>query len=138
MTKRETILSTLNTMLTAAFPSALVKRNLTFDANLPAGGLVILRDGETIDEEKIMSPLMTGIIHQAYVELHASSETARDTLVAALSVMISANRNLSGNAEWSECASPEYESDLNDSGNSVHSAQVSISISYTVVGDGTE
>ena len=62
MSARETAIAALLANLTAAAaarpaPKPVVLRNETYAQALPAGGLVVLRDGEAVVVEPIMSPL---------------------------------------------------------------------------------
>jgi hypothetical protein len=94
--------SRLVTQLVVRNPAPLVLRGETIPQRIPAGGLVVVRDGETVEETPILSPLAWQIEHRAEVEVTVAGATpaTRNTLLDALLVDVAAaittNRTLSG------------------------------------------
>ncbi len=85
MTTRETVLQTLfETLQTISGPRVL--RNEALPEKVPAGGLLILRDGDPGEPETILSPLSYYWQHLASLEVfvQASETTQRDALMDAL------------------------------------------------------
>jgi len=65
-----------------------VLRSETVPQRVPPGGLVVVRDGETVEETPILSPLAWQIEHRAEVEITVAGATpaVRNTLLDALLV----------------------------------------------------
>lgn len=88
MSARETALAALFSRLATALgtrsPPPLVLRNETAPQRPPAGGLVVVRDGETVEETPILSPLAWAIKHRAEVEVIAPGATPAARARAAL------------------------------------------------------
>ncbi len=85
MTTRETVLQTLfETLQTISGPRVL--RNEALPEKVPAGGLLILRDGDSGEPETILSPLSYYWQHLASLEVfvQAGEATQRDALMDAL------------------------------------------------------
>ena len=53
----------------------MVLRGETVPQRLPPGGLLVLRDGETVEETAILSPLAWAIEHRAEVEVTVGGAT---------------------------------------------------------------
>lgn len=120
MSARETAIAALLTQIktsAAARPSPkpVVLRNEAYPQSLPAGGLVVLRDGETVVSETIMSPLRYHMEHAAEVEVVVAGATAAtraaalDALLVALALGIAANRALGGAVEYAEVGTADLE-----------------------------
>ena len=73
MTTRETVLQTLfETLQTISGPRVL--RNEALPEKVPAGGLLILRDGDTGEPETILSPLSYYWQHLASLEVFVQAD----------------------------------------------------------------
>jgi len=72
----------LNASLAARNPAPVIRRNETVPQRLPAGGLVVLRDGETVAETPILSPLAFAIEHRAEIEVLAADHPERGAFLA--------------------------------------------------------
>jgi hypothetical protein len=79
-----------------------VLRNSDRPEEVPAGGLVVLRDGAQQDAEATMSPLRYHVEHLAEVVILAATESERDALLADMSAAVIADRTLGGVVEWAE------------------------------------
>ncbi len=111
-TPRETILQALLTTL-QTIPGATVQRSEVLPERVPAGGLVILRDGEPGEPEVTMSPLQYHWRHRAEVEVIVQGKTpadrdaAFDALAAAIGTALAADRTLGGLCDWVEPEAPQ-------------------------------
>ena len=134
MSARETALTALLAVVTAAAGSATVERNADAPERLPAGGLVVLRDGSQTDAVEMFSPLRYAVTHQADVEIVAASEAARDTLLAAIVTAIVANRTLSGAVDWAQPEAPDLALVDFENAPGQFAARLGVSLLYVVTG----
>ncbi|MCC7282962.1 MAG: hypothetical protein IT556_11300 [Acetobacteraceae bacterium] len=132
-TARETAITAL-LGLAQALPGLTALRNAAWPERVPPGGLVVVRDGETIEEEAMLSPLSYGIVHRADVEVFADGEAARDAIIGALAGAIAADRTLGGAVEWAEASSPDYDIVAPEGAALVAGASVSVRLMFTVPG----
>jgi hypothetical protein len=133
-TVRETAITAL-LALVQTLPGITVVRNAAWPERVPPGGLVVVRDGETVEEEAMLSPLAYGITQRADVEVFAVDETQRDAIIAALAAAISADRTLGGAVEWAEVGSPDYDTVAPEAATVVAAATVPVRLIFTVLGD---
>lgn len=133
-TVRETAITALVARV-AGLPGVIALRNAAWPERVPAGGLVVMRDGETIEEEAMLSPLSYGIVHRADVEVFAADEVQRDTIIAALAAAIGTDRTLGGVVEWAEVGSPDFDTAAPDGAAAVAAATVPVRLMFTVLGD---
>ena len=106
-TRRETILTTLHTLLQTL--PAMMLRGEVLPERVPAAGLLILRDGEPGGPEVTLSPLRYHYQHRAEIEAvvqGANRDAAFDTLCASIGAAIAANRTLGGLCDWVEAEAP--------------------------------
>lgn len=116
-------------------PAITTVRNAAWPQRAPSGGLVVVRDGETVEEEAMLSPLAYGIVHRADVEVFATDETQRDAIIAALAAAIGADRTLVGAVEWAEVGSPDFDTIAPEGSVAVAAATVPVRLMFTVQGD---
>lgn len=133
-TARETAITALLARV-QGLPGITALRNAAWPERLPAEGLVVVRDGETVEEEAMLSPLAYGIVHRADVEVFAESEAARDAIIAALAAVVAADRSLGGAVEWAEVGSPDYDTVAPEGAAGVAAASVPVRLMFTVLGD---
>jgi hypothetical protein len=130
----------LQTVLALRNPAPVVLRGETIPQRLPAGGLVVLRDGETVEETAILSPLAWAIEHRAEVEVTVAGATpgARATLLDALLVdiasAITADRTLGGAVEWAQPGAPDFEDVEFEGAAAARAARVPVALFFTVAG----
>ncbi|WP_428544065.1 acyl-CoA transferase [Profundibacter sp.] len=111
-TPRETILQALLAAL-QTMPAATVLREEVLPERLPAGGLVILRDGDPGTPEVTLSPLQYHYEHRAEVEVivqgktPAARATIFDTLLQSIGTALAADRTLGGLCDWVEAQAPQ-------------------------------
>ena len=92
--------------------SAAVKREEPLPEKVPAGGLIILRDGDPGEPEVLLSPVTYLWQHQAEIEVVVQrpapeAAAALDALLAELGTALSANRTLGGLVDWVEWSAPQ-------------------------------
>ncbi|WP_319825858.1 acyl-CoA transferase [Thalassovita sp.] len=106
-THRETILAALHARL-SALPAA-VLRGEVLPERVPAGGVVILRDGDPGEPKVTLSPLRYHYAHRAELEVVVQDrerDAAFDTLCAGIGTALAADRTLSGLCDWVEAEAP--------------------------------
>jgi hypothetical protein len=130
----------LQTVLALRNPAPVVLRGETIPQRLPAGGLVVLRDGETVEETAILSPLAWAVEHRAEVEVTVAGATpgARATLLDALlmdiAAAITADRTLGGAVEWAQPGAPDFEDVEFEAAAAARAARVPVALFFTVAG----
>ncbi len=144
MSMRETAIAALHgrlvTSLAVRNPAPLVLRGKTIPQRIPAGGLVVVRDGETVEETPILSPLAWQIEHRAEIEVTVAGATpaARNALLDALLVdiatAIAANRTLGGAVEWAQPGSASFEDVEFEGATAARAASVPVTLFFTVAG----
>ncbi len=144
MSARENAIAALHSIMVSALasrsPAPLVLRGETIPQRLPPGGLIVLRDGETIEETAILSPLAWAIEHRAEVEITVTGSTpaARNALLDALLMAIAdavvADRTLGGAGEWAQPGSPDFQDVEFEGAASARAALVPVRLSFTVAG----
>ena len=144
MSMREAAIAALHgrlvTSLAGRNPAPLVLRGETVPQRLPPGGLVVIRDGETVEETAILSPLAWAIEHRAEVEVTVGGVTpaARNALLDALLVdiatAIAADRTLGGAVEWVQPGAPEFEDVEIEGAAAARAASVPVALFFTVAG----
>ncbi|MEL6218601.1 MAG: acyl-CoA transferase [Pseudomonadota bacterium] len=111
-TVRETALTALDTLL-KGLVGLTALRNISVPVEIPADGLLILRDGNPGEPEVLLSPLTYIFSHRAEVEVlvQAGTETERDArfdaLLASIAAAIAADQTLGGTCDWVEAEAPE-------------------------------
>jgi hypothetical protein len=133
-TARETAITALLAVV-QGLPGITVLRNAAWPERIPPGGLVVVRDGETVEEEAMLSPLAYGIVHRADVEVFAEGEVARDAVIAALATAIAADRTLGDAVEWAEVGSPDFDTVAPEGAATVAAASLPVRLMFTVQGD---
>jgi len=141
---RETAIAALHSRLVTSLavrnPAPIVLRGETIPQRIPAGGLVMVRDGETVEETPILSPLAWQIEHRAEVEITVAGVTpaARNTLLDALLVEIAAaiagSRTLGGAVEWAQPGSAAFEDVEFEGAAAARAAAIPITLWLTVAG----
>jgi hypothetical protein len=141
---RENAIAALHSMLVSALasriPAPIVLRGETIPQRIPPGGLVVLRDGETVEEAPILSPLAWQIEHRAEIEVTVAGPTpaARNALLDALLVAtgaaVTADRTLGGAVEWAQPGSPDFQDVEFDGAATARAASIPVSLFFTVAG----
>ena len=144
MSVRETAIAALHSRLVTALagrnPAPLVLRGETIPQRIPPGGMVVVRDGETVEETPILSPLAWQIEHRAEVEITVGGATpaARNALLDALLVdiatAITVNRTLGGAVEWAQPGSASFEDVEFEGAAAARAAAIPVTLWFTVAG----
>ncbi len=144
MSMRETAIAALHGRLAAALvsrnPAPVVLRGETVPQRLPVGGLVVIRDGETVEETAILSPLAWAIEHRAEVEVTvggatpAARATLLDALLVDLAAAVTADRSLGGAVEWAQPGAPDFEDVEFEGAAAARAASAPVTLFFTVTG----
>ena len=144
MSARETAIAALHSRLVTALavrnPAPIVLRGETIPQRIPAGRLVLVRDGESVEETPILSPLAWQVEHRAEVEITVAGATpaARNTLLDALLVdigtAITGNRTLGGAVEWAQPGSANFEDVEFEGAAAARAAAIPVTLWFTVAG----
>ncbi|WP_019015888.1 hypothetical protein [Elioraea tepidiphila] len=138
MSVRETALAALSARLGAALavrnPAPKVLRNETVPQRLPTGGLVVVRDGETVEETPILSPLAWAVEHRAEVEVVAATGAILDALLVDIAAAIAGDRTLGGAVEWAQPGAPSFDDAETEGAAAARAASVPVTLSFTVAG----
>ena len=135
-TPRETILSAFHATL-QTLPDATVLRGEALPERVPAGGLVILRDGEPGEPEVTLSPLQYHYEHRAEVEVivqgktSADRDAAFDTLVQAIGTALAVDRTLGGTCDWVEAQAPAPTDLAQEGAEGIKAAVMPVILSYS-------
>ncbi len=142
MSARETAIAALVAQITTSAaarpsPKPVVLRNEPYPQGLPAGGLVVVRDGETVVSEAIMSPLRFHMEQATEVEVVVAGTTAAaraatiDALLVALSAGVSANRTLGGAVEYAEVGTADLEDIEFEGAAALRAARFTVTLQFT-------
>ncbi len=138
MSVRETALSALHARLGATLaarnPAPKVLRNETVPQRLPTGGRVVVRDGDTVEETPILSPLAWAIEHRAEGEVVAATGALLDALLVDIAAVIASDRTLGGAVEWAQPGAPAFDDAETEGAAAARAASVSVTLSFTVAG----
>ena len=110
-TKRETVLQALFTLL-SGLAGPTVMRNSNLPERIPAGGIVILRDGEPGEPEVLLSPPEYVYEHRADADVlvdaatPATRDVLYDNIMQAIGTAIAADRTLGGLCDYAEASAP--------------------------------
>jgi hypothetical protein len=131
---REQILAALLTRLETV-PDATIKREAPLPETVPAGGLIILRDGDPGDPEVLLSPISYMWEHQTEIEVilqrgQDNDSAALDALLMAVGQALAADRSLGGLAEWLDWGAPKTSGLAIDGAAALRGAMVPITIHY--------
>ena len=135
-TTRENVLQALFGVLQGV-SGAKVLRSDVLPERIPAGGLVILRDGEPGEPEVTLSPLRYHWQHRAEVEVivqgktPATRDSAFDALAAAIGTALAADRTLGGLCDWSEPDAPQPADLPIEGAQALKAAVIAVTLHYT-------
>lgn len=108
--------------------------------SVPAGGLVILRDGELGEPEVTLGPVSYLWHHRAQLEVLITEDDAQtlDALLRAVGDAIAADPTLGGAVDWAEPSAPETEDLAVEGSAEIRAALVTVTLVYpstTPLGD---
>jgi hypothetical protein len=124
----------LGATLVARNPAPKVLRNETVPQRLPPGGLVVVRDGETVEETAILSPHAWAVEHRAEVEVVAANGATLDALLVDIAAAIAGDRILGGAVEWAQPGAPSFDDAETEGAAATRAASVPVTLSFTVAG----
>jgi hypothetical protein len=134
---REQVLSALFGQL-QVIPLAVVKRNEALPASVPAGGLVILRDGDPGEPDVTLNPRTEFYTHRAEIEAFVTQpvggggETALDVLLSTIGIALAADRSLGSLAENLYLSAPETSVLAIEGAAPILTARLTVTIEYLV------
>ena len=134
-TSRETILAALHAQLSALPATAL--RGEVLPERVPAGGLLILRDGEPGEPEVTLSPLAYHYQHRAEIEAvvqSADRDAAFDTLITTIGAALVADQTLGGLCDWVEPEAPSSVDLPIEGAAALKAAVITVVLHYTTTG----
>ena len=133
---REKILEALFTKLQTLGTSMVrVYRNMDKPQKVESG-MIIMRDGASEEPEVLLSPLTYIYQHLVNIEVmvqdanSANRDSELDALLSAIGNIITANRSLSGLAEWVEANAPAFIQEPIEGAPTVKMAQLSIMVRF--------
>jgi hypothetical protein len=118
-------------------PGATVLRNEVLPAKMPAGGLVVLRDGDPGEPEVTLNPLIYLWQYRAELEvvveaaISADRDTALDALLVAIGAALASDPTLGGVVDWSEPGAPRTEDLAIEGAAALKGAVVPVTLVYT-------
>jgi hypothetical protein len=135
--RREQVLSALFGRL-QAIPLAPVKRNEALPQAVPAGGLVILRDGDPGEPDVTLNPRTEFFSHRAEIEAFVAQpaggggEALLDSLLTEIGTALATDRSLGGLAENLFLCAPETSVLAIEGAAPVLTARITVTIEYLV------
>jgi hypothetical protein len=127
----------ISTALASRSPTPQVLRGETVPQRIAVGGLVMVQDGETVEEAAILSPLRWQIRHVAAVVVATAGPTpehraaALDALLVDVAEAVVADRTLGGAVEWTQPESPSFDDLEFDGAATIRAASVPVSLWFT-------
>lgn len=134
---REQVLASLFARLQGV-PDATVRRNEALPVSVPAGGLIILRDGDPGEPDVTLNPRTEYYTHRAEVEAFVTQtvggggEEELDALLSWLSLKLNIDRSLGGLAENLSWSAPETSVLAIDGAAPILTARITVTIEYLV------
>jgi len=132
----EAILVALEAALRAALPvGAVFERNTVLPERVPAGGVVILRDGDPGTPQVLLSPPLYVYEHRAEIDLvvegRASERDATfDALKVAIAAAVAVDRTLGGRCDYVLAESPAPINLAVDGAEGFKAATIPVVLSY--------
>jgi hypothetical protein len=137
MSLREQILAALFARL-QVISEPTVRRNEALPQAVPAGGLIILRDGDPGEPDVTLNPRTEFYSHRAEIEAFVTQpaggggEAGLDALLAEIGAALAAERNLGGLAENLYWSAPETSVLSIEGAAPILAARITITIEYLV------
>jgi hypothetical protein len=132
--------SILMSALASRTPAPLVLRGETIPQRIPPGGLVVLRDGDNVEQTAILSPLSWAIEHRAEIEVTVAGASPAvrtgllDALLVAIGAAVTSDRTLGGAVEWSQPGAAEFQDVEFEGAAAVRVASVPVTLWFTTAG----
>ncbi len=135
--RREQVLSALFAQLQIV-SGATVRRNEALPVSVPAGGLVILRDGDPGEPDVTLNPRTEFYSHRAEIEVFVmqpasgGGEDALDALLEQIGAVLAVDRSLGGLAENLFCSAPVTDVMAIEGAAPILTARIIVTIEYLV------
>lgn len=139
VSKRESVLQALHAVLQNV-SGVEVQRNEVLPAHIPAGGLIILRDGALIEQDVTLSPVSYTWEHRAEVEVYVSDSDAQtrtqrmDDLLGQIHDLLDQDLTLGGAADTLTVNAPEITDEAVEGAAAIRQALVTVSLFYQSTG----
>jgi hypothetical protein len=134
--KREEVLSALHDLL-ATLAGVEVQRNAELPGAIPAGGLLILRDGNPGEPVEVsLSPLIHWYEHRAEVEAFWQARTSAtrdvewDALARRIGGLVMEHRTLGGRCDWVDAEAVEPSDLYVAGGDGIKAATITLVLHY--------
>ena len=117
---------------------ATVRRNEALPVSVPAGGLVILRDGDPGEPDVTLNPRTEFYSHRAEIEVFVmqpasgGGEDALDALLEQIGAVLAVDRSLGGLAENLFCSAPVTDVMAIEGAAPILTARIIVTIEYLV------
>ena len=137
--KREQALAGLFLWLQSSITTISVLRNEPLPVKVPAGGLLILRDGDTGEPEMTLSPPRYHYQHRAELEAlvqeadQAQRDLALDTLLRSVAQALDGQSSLGGIVDYLHIETPDFISETIEGAPTVKAAVIPIILEYTTL-----
>lgn len=137
MSVRENVLAAFHARL-ASVADATVLRNAALPAEIPAGGLIVMRDGNAGAPDITLNPVTMYFAHAIEIEAFVTQpvggggEAALDALLTRVATALAADRTLGGQVEWMMWAAPETTGIAIEGGAPVMAATTTVVVEYLV------
>ena len=135
---REQVLSALFDQLQIV-SGATVRRNEALPVSVPAGGLVILRDGDPGEPDVTLNPRTEFYSHRAEIEAFVTQpagggggEDALDALLEQIGAVLAIDRSLGGLSENLLCSAPVTDVMAIEGAAPILTARIAVTIDYLV------
>jgi hypothetical protein len=135
--RREQVLAALFDRLQGIAP-ATAKRNAALPQAVPAGGLVILRDGDPGEPDVSLNPRTELYSHRAEIEAFVTQpasgggDAVLDALLSEIGATLAGDRSLGGLAEHLFCSAPEISVLAIEGAVPILAARITVTIEYLV------
>ena len=135
--KREQVLSALFEQVQRV-PGATVRRNEALPQVVPAGGLVILRDGDPGEPDVTLNPRTEFYAHRGEIEAFVTQsvggggEAALDALLTEIGIALASDRSLGGLAENLFWSAPDASVLAIEAAAPILTARLTVTIEYLV------
>lgn len=133
--KREAALKALLSVL-AGISGPTVERNTLEAQKLPAGGLIVLRDGDPGEPDVTLSPPSYLFQHRAEIVVQVSGGTAAirdaamDAVLQQIGAAVGADDTLGGAVEMATLEPPEYLGEPVEGGEGIKAAELGVVLEY--------
>ncbi len=134
---REQVLASLFARLQGV-PDATARRNEALPVSVPAGGLIILRDGDPGEPDVTLNPRTEFFSHRAEIETFVTQaaggggETLLDGLLGEIGTVLAGDRSLAGLVENLTWSAPETSVLAIEGAAPILTARITVTIEYLV------